>query len=128
MLRRWGIHAEEFGATRMDHLQERNEKGALVKDLDLRAENSQWQHPWHLSHRVHLHEKLKVLATAEDGISRPASLHTSSKVVSLDPEKGQVTLANGATETADVILGADGIYVSRRVYRSGFNERELTSS
>ncbi|ROV97543.1 hypothetical protein VSDG_04639 [Cytospora chrysosperma] len=114
VLRRWGIHAEEFGATRMDHLQERNEKGALVKDLDLRAENSQWQHPWHLSHRVHLHEKLKVLATAEDGISRPASLHTSSKVVSLDPEKGQVTLANGATETADVILGADGIYSKSR--------------
>ncbi|KUI65822.1 3-hydroxybenzoate 6-hydroxylase 1 [Cytospora mali] len=116
VLRRWGIYAEEFGATPMDRLQERNEKGDIIKDIDLRGMKGQWQHPWLLSHRVYLHEKLKAFATGEDGIGSPAKLQTSSKVVSVNPEKGEVTLADGTTVTGDVVLGADGIYSKSRTY------------
>lgn len=111
-LRKWGIFAEDFGATLMQYMEERTEKGEVLKDLDLRGMNAQWQHPWHLSHRINLHEKLKTIATAEDGVGTPAKLNTSSRIVSVDPEKGQVSLADGTTVTGDVILGADGIYVS----------------
>lgn len=96
----------------MRRVQERNEKGDIIRDVDLTSTNRKWQHPWLLSHRIKLHERLKTLVTAEDGVGPSATLWTSSKVVSLDPEKGQVTLADGTTETGDLVLGADGIYVS----------------
>lgn len=112
MLKRWGIHAEKFGAVRMDRIQERLSPGSVMKDIDCSVPNKQWQHEWLLSHRVNLHEKLKSLATSEEGQGPPAKLHTSSKVVSLDPEKGEVKLADGTTVVGDVVLGADGIYVS----------------
>lgn len=112
VLRRWGIYAEKFGATAMHRLHERDENGVLLNSKDLGQSNSQWQHPWLLSHRVALHETLKTLATAEEGAGPPAKLQTSSKVIGLDPERGEVTLADGTTATGDVVLGADGIYVS----------------
>ncbi|KAI7789009.1 fad binding domain protein [Diaporthe eres] len=114
LLRKWGIFAEDFGATLMQYMEERNEQGDKLKDMDLRGMNAQWQHPWHLSHRINLHEKLKKVATAEEGVGTPARLHTSSKIVSVDAEKGQVSLADGTTVTGDVILGADGIYSKSR--------------
>ncbi|KAK7745340.1 hypothetical protein SLS53_002836 [Cytospora paraplurivora] len=114
VLRRWGIYAERFGATAMHRLHERDEKGAILSSKDLRQTNAQWQHPWLLSHRVALHETLKRLATAEEDAGPPAKLLTSSKVVSLDAERGQVTLADGTTATGDVVLGADGIYSKTR--------------
>ncbi|ROV99928.1 hypothetical protein VMCG_06182 [Cytospora schulzeri] len=126
VLRRWGIFAEEFGGTPLDRVQERSIEGPLIKDMDCRTMKKMWQHPWLLSHRVGLHESLKKLATNEDGAGPPAKLRTSSKVVSLDPEKGQVTLADGTIETGDVILGADGIYVSRRAFRTLLPSGELT--
>lgn len=97
-----------------ESIEERHYTGELVKAIDVRDEQKMWQHPWQFSHRVNLHEKLKALATAEDkgAVGTPAKLHTSSKVVSLDPAKGEVQLADGTTVTGDVILGADGIYVS----------------
>ncbi|POS68756.1 hypothetical protein DHEL01_v212850 [Diaporthe helianthi] len=101
LLRRWGIFAEDFGATLACYMEERTEEGDKVKDIDLRGMNAQWQHPWHLCHRVNLHEKLKKVATGEDGVGTPARLHTSSKIVSVDPEKGQVSLADGTIVTGD---------------------------
>lgn len=112
VLRRWGIFAEEFGAVPTERIQERLPSGEIMKDLDCTVPNKIWQHPWLLSHRVNLHEKLKSLATSQDGAGTPAKLHTSSKVVSFDPEKGEVKLEDGTTAIGDVILGADGSYVS----------------
>lgn len=112
VLRRWGIFAEEFGAVSTDRIQERGADGTVLKDMDIKGPNRMWQHPWLLSHRVSLHEKLKALATEAKGEGLPAKLHTSSKVVGLDPEKGEVSLVDGTVVKGDVILGADGIYVS----------------
>lgn len=96
----------------MDRLIELHPNGTIIKDVDLREPNKRWQHPWHLVHRVNLHEKLKKLATSKKGVGIPAQLHTSSKVMDVDTAQGLITLANGETVAADVIIGADGIYVS----------------
>lgn len=112
VLRRWGIFAEEFGAVELNRVQERSHLGQMLKDIDGSVSNKQWQHPWLLSHRVNLHEKLKTLVTAQEGSGPPAKLHTSSKIVNVDPEKGEVELADGTIVSGDVVLGADGIYVS----------------
>lgn len=112
VLRRWGIYAEEFGAVPTERVQERLSSGEIMKDVDCTVPNKMWQHPWLLSHRVNLHEKLKTLATSPEGVGTPAKLHTSSKVTRFDPEQGEVSLEDGTTVTGDVILGADGSYVS----------------
>lgn len=116
ILRRWGLYAETFGANPMDQLVELSEKGEILKHLDLREPNKQWQHPWHLCHRVNLHDQLKRLATSTDQPGPPAKLHKSSKVVSVDPERGTITLEDGKTVEADLVIGADGIYSITRRY------------
>lgn len=96
----------------MNRLIELLPNGQIVKDVDLIEFNKRWQHPWHLVHRVNLHERLKKLATSEEGDGIPTQLHTSSKVMDVDTAQGIIRLANGETVAADVIIGADGIYVS----------------
>jgi hypothetical protein len=71
-----------------------------------------WHHPWQLVHRIALHDRLKETATGEDGPGTPAVLRTASKVVDVDAEAGVVTLEGGSSVVADVIIGADGVYVS----------------
>ncbi len=110
ILRRWGIHPEAVWANPMDRLIERMADGRIRKDLNLIPLNKQWQHPWHLVHRMSLQELLKQLAVS-DGAGIPVTIHTSSRVVEVDTGKGRVTLESGETVTADVVIGADGIYV-----------------
>lgn len=63
-----------------------------------------------------MHDHLKRLATSTAGEGTPANLHTASKVVEVDPDTGTITLENGTTDTADVVVGADGIYSLTRKY------------
>lgn len=104
--------AEEFGAVEMSRLTEYNEKGIETRKLDLTEPNKLWQHPWMLVHRVRLHDKLKQIATGNDGKGRPVDLHLASKVLEVDTENATITLEGGDKIQADLILGADGIYVS----------------
>ena len=60
-------------------------------------------------HRADLFQALKERATSPAFPGRPASIQTSSRVVSCDCEKGFVELVNGQVLSADVIIGADGI-------------------
>lgn len=112
ILRRYGIMAEEFGAVEMSRLAEYDEKGVETRRVDLREQNKMWQHPWMLVHRVRLHDKLKQIATGRDGEGRPAELHLTSKVIAVDTENATIRLEKGGKIQADLILGADGIYVS----------------
>jgi 2-polyprenyl-6-methoxyphenol hydroxylase-like FAD-dependent oxidoreductase len=86
--------------------------GGEERAVDLTAVNRMWQHPWHIIHRALLHNKLREAATTETGPGSPAVLHTSAKVTSVDCEAGRIILADGTSIDADVIVGADGIYVS----------------
>ncbi|UPK89255.1 hypothetical protein LCI18_000190 [Fusarium solani-melongenae] len=114
ILRRWGIFAEEFGGTLLNRRFEFHYNGELILDEDLTTPNLRWEHPWHLVHRVALHERLKRAATGEDGRGLPAILHTSSEVVHVSPERGKITLVNGTIIEADVIIGADGVHSRSR--------------
>jgi 2-polyprenyl-6-methoxyphenol hydroxylase-like FAD-dependent oxidoreductase len=96
----------------MANMKEFRYSGELLKDMDLTTPNKRWQHPWLLIHRVALHDQLKKVATGDDGPGIPAKLHTSTKAVDFDAELGTVAFENGTSITADVIVGADGIYVS----------------
>ncbi|KAJ7649705.1 FAD/NAD(P)-binding domain-containing protein [Roridomyces roridus] len=65
-------------------------------------------------HRSDLHDELGHLATAGEGEGTPVQLHLGSKVVVCDPDAGSITLANGETIAADVVVGADGIHSTIR--------------
>lgn len=111
LLRRWGLIPETFGANLMSSYKEFQPSGASIKEMDLTGPNKQWQHPWQLVHRVSLHDSLKKAATDSKGPGKPATLNTANKVENVDPAKGTITLADGTVVEADLILGADGIYV-----------------
>ena len=102
----------------MCRLAEYTEKGVEARKVELTETNKIWQHPWQLVHRVRLHDQLKLVATGEAGAGKPAELHLSSKVVEVDPETGTLVLEKGDRIHADVIIGADGIYVSSFDLRS----------
>jgi 2-polyprenyl-6-methoxyphenol hydroxylase-like FAD-dependent oxidoreductase len=104
--------AEDFGAVEMCRLAEYDEKGVETRRVDLTEQNKMWQHPWMLVHRVRLHDRLKLVATGEKGEGKPAELHLSSRVMEVNPETATLVLETGDRIQADVILGADGIYVS----------------
>ncbi|RSL76095.1 hypothetical protein CEP51_010280 [Fusarium floridanum] len=114
ILRRWGIFAEEFGGTVLNRRFDFHYNGELIVDEDLVVPNLRWEHPWHLVHRVALHERLKKAATGEDGQGLPAILHRSSEVVHVSPEEGKITLVDGTIIEADVIIGADGVHSRSR--------------
>ncbi|KAJ2907051.1 hypothetical protein MKZ38_008619 [Zalerion maritima] len=116
LLRRWGIYAEEFGAASTNFINDYSASSQVLKSVDLREPNKRWQHPWHLIHRVALHEKLKSVASTEDGPGYPAKLNTASRVVDVDPAKATLTLENGTVVTGDVVIGADGVYSRARKY------------
>jgi 2-polyprenyl-6-methoxyphenol hydroxylase-like FAD-dependent oxidoreductase len=92
---------------------EYNIKNEKIRDAELKEAHSIWQHPWHLVHRVRLHEELKKRATSLDGPGKPAVLKTCSRVSDVDQVQGIVYLENGETYKGDVVIGADGVHVSR---------------
>ncbi|OHW92982.1 FAD binding domain-containing protein [Colletotrichum incanum] len=119
LLRRWGIYAETFGANPSHHFKERDLHNQGGFDVDISKSEGQWQHPWQLVHRAYLHNELRNVAVVEDGVSPPAKVHVASKVISANPEKGELQLEDGTTVQADVILGADGIYSKVRKFVTG---------
>ncbi|EON67986.1 hypothetical protein W97_07132 [Coniosporium apollinis CBS 100218] len=114
ILRRLGIWAENFGANRMQKLTEYNSMGEKMRSMGLEEANKMWQHPWLLAHRIYLHDALKKAATSAQGKGGPVKLHTSSKVVDVDPRAARVTLADGSEFEGDIVLGADGVHSRAR--------------
>lgn len=45
--------------------------------------DSVYSAPWLLSHRVDLHNELKMLATQDDGLGEPAKIHLKSEVTGI---------------------------------------------
>lgn len=112
LLRRVGIYVETIGANLMESVTEYDEQSVVKREVELAEPNKLWQHPWHLVHRVHLHEELKRRATVPDEAGTPVPvLRTSCRVVDVDPAKGVVTLASGERLEGDLIVGADGVHV-----------------
>ncbi|KAI1368724.1 hypothetical protein F5Y08DRAFT_335290 [Xylaria arbuscula] len=114
VLRRWGLLPETFGANDSGAFVERRQTGEIVSEVDLTIPNKMWQYPWQLVHRAALHNRLKETATKEAGLGIAARIKTGSKVVEVDTDSGTVILENGASVTADVVIGADGVYSRMR--------------
>lgn len=68
---------------------------------------------WYLVHRVDLHNKLKSEATSTSRPGAPVQLHLACKVTDMDLASATVTLEDGRTFTGDLLLGADGLHVSK---------------
>ncbi|KAJ5953536.1 hypothetical protein N7454_000432 [Penicillium verhagenii] len=127
ILRRLGIDATKFGAVETELLREYKPCGEPVHVANLKEHASLWRHRWLLVHRAHFHEGLKAAATGA-GKGKPATLHTASKIVDVDPHKATVTLENGEVVEGDVLIGADGVHSLTRTklsdkkpYSSGKN-------
>ena len=71
-------------------------------------------------HRVDYHNVLKQTALSKEGRGVPIKLHLQSRVQSCDTERGIITLNSGDTHEGDLIIGADGIRVSLRIYDSAY--------
>ncbi|KAJ7123514.1 hypothetical protein C8R44DRAFT_831231 [Mycena epipterygia] len=78
-------------------------------------------------HRTDLHDELKRLAIGEQGSGPPALLHLGQEVASCDPVKGILTLKNGETHEADLVIGADGIHSVIRTSVLGYPQTALSS-
>lgn len=70
--------------------------------------------PYQLIQRRQLHEGLKTLAVDAAQPGLPATIWTSSRVVSVDAETATVHLEDGSNVKGDVVLGADGWNSSTR--------------
>ncbi|KAI0911784.1 hypothetical protein F4823DRAFT_623271 [Ustulina deusta] len=127
ILRRWGLLAETFGANNADGLVERRSTGEVIRDVDLTTPNKMWQHPWQLVHRVALHNKLKETATSKSEPGIPAVIRNANKAVSVDADAGVVTLEDGTSIAADVVIGADGVYSRMRRFAHGKQPRLFSS-
>ncbi len=104
---------ETFGACVMSRFVERAMDGSILKDVDLATSNAAWPHPWHLVHRAAFHNELKRIATAPTGPGIPAVVLPHHRVYVVAPDQGLITLESGQQLSADLIIGADGIYVRR---------------
>lgn len=81
---------------------------------------------WLLSHRADIHACLRDAATRPiPGTSTPA-FHLSSQVVAVDAQAGTVTFQDGTTESADLIIGADGLHVRQHPHH--ISQRSSSSS
>ncbi|QKX64611.1 uncharacterized protein TRUGW13939_11786 [Talaromyces rugulosus] len=123
ILRRLGLFAENFGANLMRRLTEYSAGGEKLRSMDSTEPNKRWQHPWHLVHRVELHNQLKTLATtAQDG-NPPIEFKTATRVISVDPTNASVVLQDGTIFSGDVVIGADGVHsVTRKAVPGGHLE------
>lgn len=66
-------------------------------------------------HRAHLHQSLKDAMLSEEGPGSPAEMHLACRIVALDTEKATLSLEDGRQFSGDLIVGADGVYVSLEI-------------
>ncbi|UNI15370.1 hypothetical protein JDV02_001907 [Purpureocillium takamizusanense] len=115
VLHQLGVRAEDHGANEIISTRLRKHSGEIMKVIDHYSQRDRFQENWLLTHRAHLHDHLKAVATSAEAPGRPTELLCSSKVQRVDAEKGIVYLANGQEDQADVIIGADGVHSVCRI-------------
>jgi salicylate hydroxylase len=110
VLRSYGYDEARLRGVRCDSLEMMAPDGSTIFKTYTDFVHAAYGSPWYLCHRVDLHNELKHLAFSTEGAGPPAKLHLSSKVASVDPEKGEITLVSGQVFKGDLIIGADGIH------------------
>ncbi|OOF96328.1 hypothetical protein ASPCADRAFT_206516 [Aspergillus carbonarius ITEM 5010] len=129
ILKDWECSLESLQPVHCDRLQIWDQQGNFIRTpvVTKDAQETLGVHDeWLLTHRVDLHNALRDLAAKEVNGRKP-TIHLCSRVASVDPEAGEVTLDNGTKYIGDLVIGADGIH-SRSVcsVTGGFQQREST--
>jgi 2-polyprenyl-6-methoxyphenol hydroxylase-like FAD-dependent oxidoreductase len=122
LLRRLGVYVEEEGAVLLKQTRLLKYSGELISTTDNLKTAGRWQNKWFLNHRAHLHKHLKDVAKSAKGEGRPVQVHTSSKIVRVDPHTGTAVLQDGTQAHGDLIVGADGVH---SVTRAAITDREI---
>ncbi|KAL1757343.1 hypothetical protein FB107DRAFT_260052 [Schizophyllum commune] len=78
-----------------------------------------YERPSWMVHRRDLHTALHERIVSAEGPGRPVKVHLGTRVTTCDPESGSLVTADGATHTADLLIGADGIKSSIRTHVLG---------
>ncbi|KAM6525851.1 hypothetical protein FALCPG4_011386 [Fusarium falciforme] len=121
VLRRFGLKPETWGANDTEWVTVLDSQGNVISRKNVSGIKEQYRWPWQLSHRVDLHEALKVTAMSPNLSGNPAKLHLRSRVVSCDPSKGTITLESGHIHKGDLIIAADGVHSTLRPIISSEN-------
>ncbi|KAJ5894521.1 hypothetical protein N7495_006212 [Penicillium taxi] len=110
LLRWMGIDPADFGGTLLREIHRYTSEGDLKFKKDYDDIRHLWQAEYYLVHRIDLHNHLKKRAL------ETATLHTSCRIITINAESDRpsVTLADGRSFEADVLLGADGIHSQTR--------------
>ena len=67
-------------------------------------------HRQYYAHRIDLQEALVDMATRDDGDGIPVKIIFGASVASYVADEGNVTLEDGTTHTADLVIAADGVH------------------
>ncbi|KAL1737392.1 hypothetical protein EV714DRAFT_241420 [Schizophyllum commune] len=78
-----------------------------------------YERPSWMVHRHDLHTALYERAVSAEEPGRPVRVHLGARVTTCDPEIGSLVTEDGATHTADLLIGADGIKSSIRTHVLG---------
>lgn len=113
LLYKYGIRPEDFGAVTCESITERLPSGGVKFSADVKGVGKAYPYPWQLVHRIDLHNALKNKATDERGEGKPVEIHLKSRVASVDVEESTIVLHDGRRIKGDLVLGADGVHVSR---------------
>ncbi|KAK0756061.1 hypothetical protein N5P37_011434, partial [Trichoderma harzianum] len=109
VLHHLGIDHENGGGSCLGMVRFYKHTGELLKSISVTEQRHRWQKPWLQTYRVDLHRHLKETAISNHDVGMPVQLHTSSRTVSVDAHQATVTLDDGNSIEADVIIGADGV-------------------
>ncbi|CAH0054427.1 unnamed protein product [Clonostachys solani] len=121
VLRRYGLKPETWGANKTEWVSVFDSQGNVISQKDVSSVEDEYHHPWQLSHRVDLHEALKMAATSPDLVGIPAKLHLSSRILSCEPQNGSIIFENGGSRAGDLVIAADGVHSTLRPLVSGEN-------
>lgn len=87
----------------------RGDNQELLADVDFSNSQEKFGAGVWAIHRVDLHNELLRLATSDTARGLPVRIYLASEVVDASNE-GTVTLQDGTTHTADIVVGADGLH------------------
>ncbi|KAM7208343.1 FAD/NAD(P)-binding domain containing protein [Naviculisporaceae sp. PSN 640] len=69
-----------------------------------------WGAATYFAHRLDLHTGLKALAMQDKGPGRPVVIRTRGEVVGYNAKEPSITLKDGTTQKADLVVAADGVH------------------
>ncbi|KAK1149697.1 hypothetical protein N8T08_005250 [Aspergillus melleus] len=113
ILKGWGCNLDWLHPVHCEKLQVWDGNGNLLRTPIVTEEHRKALNvsdEWVLTHRVDLHSALRATA-AQIVNGRKIDIRLSSRVLSVNTEKGEVVLEDGTKYVADLIVGADGVHV-----------------